>query len=187
MSLIIVLNGTSSSGKTTLARALQERAGRSLLNFSLDTVLYTLPPRELARLTRGDDLVDVPYDSLVAGHFACVKELARAGLSLVVDTAVTARRRAEQLVEAVGGQDVLLVGVECPVEILERREAARGDRRAGLARAQSRTIHRWLRYDVVVNTEAAAPEDNALSILKAAASERRSGYAETLESLVAGG
>ena len=186
MSLIIVLNGTSSSGKTTLARALQERSDRPLLNFSLDTVLYTLPPRELTRLSRGDELLDVPYDSLVAGYFACVKELARAGLSLVIDSAVTARRRAEQLIEAVGGQDVLLVGLECPVDVLETREAARGDRRPGLARTQSGTIHRWLRYDVVLNTETAVPEDNALTILEAAASDRRSGYAETVRTLVAG-
>jgi chloramphenicol 3-O phosphotransferase len=36
---IVVLNGTSSSGKTSIARAFQEAAPSLFLNFSIDSVL----------------------------------------------------------------------------------------------------------------------------------------------------
>lgn len=184
MARVIVLNGTSSSGKSTLARALQEQSGDALLHFSIDTVLYMLPQRELERLKTGQEPEGVRYDDLVAAYYACLKELVDLGLSVISDNAITARRRAGQLVRAVDGHDVLLIGLECPVHVLEAREAARGDRRPGLARAQAATIHRWLAYDVVLDTETTPPETNAAVILRVT---ERTGFERTKQLLEGGG
>jgi chloramphenicol 3-O phosphotransferase len=183
MTVIIVLNGTSSAGKTTLAHALQDTFERTFLDVSVDTILETLPARERERLQRGDELAGVPYDALVAAYFAFARELAAAGLSLIVECAITARRRAVQVVDAVSGHDVVLVGVECALDALERREAARGDRPHGLARLQSDSIHRWLRYDVVVDTETTTLATNVGAIRKVVEGGVRSGLAETMRSL----
>lgn len=185
MSLIIVLNGTSSSGKSTLAVGLQEASDRTLLKFSMDTILYALPARELTRLVNGDEPSRVTYDALVAAYFSCVREMAAAGLSLIVECAITARRRAEQLVEALAGHDVVMVGLECAVDLLERREASRGDRRPGLARAQCDAIHRWLEYDVLVNTADEPFDRNVAAILRVVASSERKGIVETMARLAA--
>lgn len=180
MTRIIVLNGSSSSGKSTLARALQQQSGEVLLHFSIDAILYALPPRQLQRLMTGQDPEGIRYDDLVAGYYATLKQLADAGLSVISDNAITARRRAEQLVRAVDGHDVLLVGLDCPVHVLEQREAARGDRRPGLARAQAATIHRWLVYDVLIDTETTPPEASAAIILR---ETRRTGFERTKQML----
>lgn len=47
---------------------------------------------------------------------------------------------------------VLLVGVHCPIEELDRREAARGDRNPGQARGQLDFVHQREIYDIEVDT-----------------------------------
>lgn len=44
------------------------------------------------------------------------------------------------------------MGVQCPLEELERRELARGDRHIGLAKSQYALIHSHGEYDLTVNT-----------------------------------
>jgi Chloramphenicol phosphotransferase-like protein len=47
---------------------------------------------------------------------------------------------------------VLFVGVDCPLEELERRERERGDRSPGQAKWQYEHIHGHATYDITVNT-----------------------------------
>lgn len=163
MATIVVLNGTSSSGKTTVARAFQERAPRVFLNISIDTILYALPPSAFARLRRGDDL----FRDSVRAFYACVRTLADLGHDLVIDHALVSEAEAELLKAAVSGHRVLMVGLECPVDVLEARERARGDRVIGLAAAQCGRIHQWLQYDLVIDTASVSTEDAAERIAAA--------------------
>lgn len=163
---IVVLNGTSSSGKTTLARAFQESAPSLFLNFSIDSVLYALPPSVIERMIAGAPNPNVGFDDLVAGYYACVRELAAHGYDLIIDNAITSRVHAEQLVRAVDGHSVLMVLVSCPEDILRERERARGDRRPGLASKQIGDIARWLEYDLKIDTSLVSPEAGARRILE---------------------
>lgn len=172
MAQIIILNGTSSSGKSTLARAIQERASQLFLYFSIDSVLYALPQNVLKKLMSGEPAPEVRYRDLVSGYYGCVRALAAAGNAVVTDNAVTTRWQAEMLVAAVEGHDVTIVGIDCSIETLEAREETRGDRRPGLARSQYENVHKWLDYDVRVNSDTTAAADAADIVLNAAASSR---------------
>jgi len=161
---IVVLNGTSSSGKTTVARAFQEVAGSIFLNFSIDSILYTLPQSALRTIVEGRPVPGKPFSEIVAAYYGCVKELADRGHDLVIDNAITAEYQARHLKNAVEGHDVLYVLVSCSPEILAERERARGDREPGLAAKQLTTIEKWLDYDLRVDTSAASAEENAARI-----------------------
>jgi chloramphenicol 3-O phosphotransferase len=163
---IVVLDGASSSGKTTIARAMQERAGRVLLNFSIDSILYALPPRAIERIQRGDDISDLRFPELVRAFFACVKTLAGLGHDLVIDHAVTSEAQAELLREAVRGHRALLVAVECPADVLAERERARGDRAAGLSASQVGRVHKWLDYDLRVDSSNVSAEEAAGRVIE---------------------
>jgi hypothetical protein len=67
--------------------------------------------------------------------------------------------------DLVSGYTVLYVGVFCPIEVLEQREAARGDRKIGFARYQSERVHVNSEYDVEVDTQELAANDAALKII----------------------
>jgi Chloramphenicol phosphotransferase-like protein len=62
---------------------------------------------------------------------------------------------------------VLYVGVFCPIDVLEQREAARGDRKTGLARYQSARLHENSEYDVEVETHELSPNQAAQKIISA--------------------
>jgi chloramphenicol 3-O phosphotransferase len=164
---IVVLNGTSSSGKTAIARAFQERAGRLFLNFSIDSILSTLPLSALERIKRREDISDLRFQDLVKAFFACVKTLADLGHDLIIDHAITTQAQADWMTEAVSGHRVLLVAVDCPADVLAQRERARGDRAIGLSGSQVDRVHKWLSYDLRIDSSTAGPPDAASAILAA--------------------
>ena len=165
MATLILLNGTSSSGKSTIARAFQELAPSAFLNFSIDSILYTLPPAMLRRLARGEPDPALDYPALDAAFFGCVRELLSRGLDLVIDNAITRPEQVEQLAAATAGHRAITVGLTCDAETLVAREAARGDRRPGIALRQLEKIHALLRYDLMLDSAALSPEAAAARIV----------------------
>src|SRR5687768_12746456 len=125
---VVVLNGTSSSGKTTLARAFQllmAEAGVPYVYMGLDA-FFDLVPERYAE--------DVPALLAVGtGFHRCVAVLADAGSNVVVDTVFLRPEWIEAITEGLRSKRAFLVGVHCGLEELERRERTRGDRRAGQA------------------------------------------------------
>jgi chloramphenicol 3-O phosphotransferase len=164
---IVMLNGTSSSGKTAIARAFQELAPRVFLNFSVDSILMGLPQSAVDRIKSGAPIADLRYPELVRAFYACVRALAGLGHDLVIDHAVISQREAELLHAAMEGHRALLVGVSCPLEVLQQRERDRGDRRIGMAAAQSARIHQWLAYDLMVDTSLLSADEAARVIVAA--------------------
>ena len=183
MSTVVVLNGTSSSGKTTIARAFQEVAPRIFLNFSIDSILYALPPSAVDRIVAGADISDLNYPELVSAYYACVRPLLDLGHDLVIDNAITSRFQAEHLVIAVDGHHVVMVGLDCPADALTDRERARGDRRQGMAVAQQPHIHSWLSYDLMIDTSQHDPQSAAQQILSVTASGTCEAFERTRKTL----
>ncbi|GHF50311.1 chloramphenicol phosphotransferase [Kitasatospora xanthocidica] len=178
---VIVLNGGSSSGKSSIARRLQERLPQPWLHLGADTMVDALPPwllggaEGIGGLTDGDGTVEVgpAFAELDAAWTAGVAAMARAGARIVVDevflgtTASQARWRA-----ALDGLDVLWVGVRCDPAVAAAREAARGDRVAGMAAAQAEAVHQGVVYDLVVDTSRASVDDCADAVLARLAATR---------------
>jgi chloramphenicol 3-O phosphotransferase len=178
--VVIVLNGTSSAGKTSLAKALQRRWDGPLLAIGIDTVVFALPGRwldppgwhEVFRYTgSGDDLQIMPGplgDRLVAGLHRSVAALAAEGFDVVVDHVLLSAAWVTDAAAALAGVPVLSVGVRCPLAEVVRREAARKDRTLGQARAQFERVHAYAGYDLEVDTSLADPDTCAVQVTAAA-------------------
>jgi chloramphenicol 3-O phosphotransferase len=69
-----------------------------------------------------------------------------------------------QLAGTLDGIDAYCVGVYCPLEECERREAARGDRWIGYARSHYDAVHLHEPYDLVVDTAKQTTEEAAAAI-----------------------
>lgn len=156
---IIFLNGTSSSGKTTLSKSLQRQLEAIYLHVPLDAFGSMFPESKL-----GDqELCSSAAPRLFAGFYRSIAALVECGNKVIVDTVVHQHRVQvfEPLFEPFR---VVYVAVRCPVEELERREKTRGDRVVGLARSQLSEVHRFLRYDVEVDTHEHTAEECAALI-----------------------
>ena len=171
---LILLNGGSSSGKSTLVRELQNRLQDSWLAVGVDTFIGTLPPR----MTGDEDGIVLDPDGAIGigAEFTrlevCwmhgVAAMARAGARIVVDDAFLSGPAAQaRWREALDGLRVLWVGVHCSPDEAERREVLRGDREPGMARRQASAVHQGIDYDVEVDTTDAKPAEAASRILDA--------------------
>jgi chloramphenicol 3-O phosphotransferase len=159
---IIFLNGTSSSGKTTLTASLQSRLDPVFLHFAEDSFFHMLPGDAYER----PDFMSVGT-ALYDGFARSAAAMAEAGNHLIIDTVAWNPGSMATFERALRGLDVLSVGVHCDIDVLEQRERQRGDRSVGLARRQHATAHAEASYDVEVDTSTASLETCVETIVQA--------------------
>ena len=176
---MIVLNGASSSGKSTLGRHLQDVLDQPFLHLSSDQLVDggALPRRRDATgpFAWSNHLRPIFFD----GFHRCIPALASAGNNLVVDHIIEYRSWRLQLADLLADFDVFLVGVHCDDNELTRRERHRGNRRIGEGRAhlQENQIHQLGPYDLDVETSAGVDHPLAAGVVTAwACRSRRRGH-----------
>ncbi|WP_432723147.1 AAA family ATPase [Jeongeupia wiesaeckerbachi] len=151
---VIVLNGCSSAGKSSLARALQERLPEQYLYFGIDQVLAALPQSDWQRMCRGEAITRAGYDwaTLVRGYHFCLPGLLQAGNRLIIDNGWCERDEKRELLTELAGYAIVLIAVHCDPDIAGARESARGDRASGLAAWEAPRVHADWVYDLNVDT-----------------------------------
>ena len=102
---------------------------------------------------------------LATGMRSAVSAFARAGNDVLVDDVFIDPEWLDGWRRELLGLEWLLVGVLAPLEVLEERETARGNRIAGEARAQVDVVHRGVEYDLTVDTSRQSPLECAGAIL----------------------
>ncbi len=96
-----------------------------------------------------------------------VRALVDGGNAVIFDHVLHDRAMYESWRRATTGLDIFTVGVTCPLDLLEARERARGDRVLGRARGLANVVHGFCAYDVTVDTAALSPEACVAAILDA--------------------
>jgi len=162
---IILLNGASSAGKSTLARGLQQSLDEPFWHFSIDHLFAggVLPQ---ARIDAGDFRWTDLRDPFLDGFHRSLPALAGAGNNLIVEHIIEEKSWMPRLLGLLGPFDVFFVGIHCPLPELERRERARGDRRIGDAKTDFATTHAFGIYDIEV--DATLPADRNVGAVIAA-------------------
>jgi len=156
---VIVLNGTSSAGKTALAAELQRAAhDLQLVHVQLDAFRAMEPPGYWS--TEYKEQSPLRVEALCRAINSAVIQFARFGQNVVLDHVLTPKAW-RFLLEDLGGYEARLVKVTCSLEELELREARRGDREIGLARSQLESVHASCSYDFEVDTTSDSPANLA--------------------------
>lgn len=152
---IILLNGPSSAGKSTLASELQKRfaeTGADSVIISIDDYMVTDPKETIYE----DDIYDIMP--------AMCRDMRAAfmnGKKVIVDHAITSERIYGLFWEAAKGAVVLTVKVTCDLEILRERERIRGDRCPGSAEASLEYLWPKEGYDLCIDSGKHSVEENA--------------------------
>lgn len=163
---IILINGASSAGKSTLAREVQAQADVPLLHFTFDLFIDgNILPRE--QLRSGRFQWHTIRSTVFHGYRRCLHALASSGNALVVDHIVETQDEMLELLDLFADLDVFFVGLHCSLAELERREKARGDRQGGDARHDLQTVHTFGEYDLELHSDRATVAENATMLLNA--------------------
>ncbi len=163
---IIFLNGTSSAGKTTIARALQDTLETAYMRASLDDFFNLYPEKLLQPKNEEEAQVFMRLiPQVVSGFHRSIAAFASTGNNVIVDHVLEEEVWLKECVAAWEDYDVLFVGVKCPLDVAEQREKDRGDRSIGLARYQFERVHRHNLYDLELDTSALTVEECVAKIM----------------------
>ena len=174
---IVILNGVGSVGKSSTARALQQICARPFLHVAMDAFLDMLPE---AMFGHADGMIfetledggkpsvairtGPVMDTAMRGMRRAIAAMAAQGASLIVDDVILDPADEADYRALLSGFETRFVGLLAPLEVLEARELARGDRTIGLARWQYGRVHAGRVYDLELDTAATTPERNAVMI-----------------------
>ena len=184
---VVLLNGCSSAGKTTLAFELQAISNEPFQHIALDQFRDGLPPALRGLNSPKDDpgsrgLNVVPkkkngklVTSIKFGDYGeevlkvmrrAVAQLARAGCSVVVDDILFEKKYLLDYAKVLEPNTSWLVAVKCDIDIVRARETKRSGRFPGTADSHFDSIHdHGVEYDIEVNTSRKSPADLAKEII----------------------
>jgi chloramphenicol 3-O phosphotransferase len=169
---IIVLNGGSSAGKSSIARCLQLLLADPWLTMAGDDLLAAMPPAMLASehgivfSPDGQITVGPGLRALEAAWSRGIAAMARAGAGVILDVVFLSGAEAQRRWRVVlDDLEVLWVAVKCDPGVATAREAARGDRVPGMAALQANLVHQGVAYNLEVDTTHASLEDCARRIV----------------------
>ncbi len=171
---VLFLQGLSSAGKSTLAAALQATLPEYWWMLEADDITRMQPTAERSgwweptpeERPHPSWNADLRLERWLSGYFGCLATIAQTGSNVIAVGGWLQTSWLVQLAIALDGIDALCVGVYCPLEEVERREVARGDRRPGYGRSMYDVVHTHAPYDAAVDTYAQTTAE-AIDIIEA--------------------
>ena len=183
MSKIILLNGSSSAGKTSICKAIQHFIDIPFLKLGVDTFIEMIPQKYLSYgeksregcfFLKGQNNHGItvscntgPFGDLVfkTGN-DIIRLMADNGLNLIVDEVIWYDEKIYEYQKTLLHHDVLFVKVFCARNSAQEREILRGDREIGLANDQLDKMHSMkFQYDLEINTDILSAFEGAKKII----------------------
>lgn len=187
---IVILNGVPRSGKSSIARAMQQDLPGHWINLGVDAQYASLPDalKPGIGLRPGGERPELEPDvvRLYLALYDAIAAHARQGFDVVADLGHHDAYSAPlgilpQCARRLAGLDALFVGVHCPIEtIMARRNAdpqggfyAAGEGVPEPVRRWQEAVHRPGIYDLTVDTGTMTPADCVSAIAAALARPKR--------------
>ena len=172
------MNGCSSSGKTSIARAIGDVSDQAWLSFGVDSFIDMISNKHHAEYftyIAGSNKHGVTLhidSSACAKKLFCLmpffaKMLADTGHNVIIDEVLFDEDSLLSYRQQLSGHDLYYIGILCDLDVLQEREMARGDREVGMANDQYARVHHGIlgHYDFAIDTTYVASIEAAKRIL----------------------
>lgn len=161
---IVFLNGVTSSGKTSIVEALQER----------DEVFFYVIANDLFQEMVGEKYLRQDYWRYLGEVIITMYHTARLysdmGKNVLIDGILVEREELRphyrQLLDILKDNPLDVVEIYCPLEICRQRNIYRGDRYETQSEEQSKLMSPGIRYSLQVDTSIHSPGECADIILQ---------------------
>lgn len=177
---VIILNGPSAVGKSTIMRAFQAKKVEPWLGIGIDNFFVgVLPPKfymedkpEHHTVMQGVATEDehgklftlhigIEGQKIIKGMHGAIAAYAKAGNNVIVDYIMYDPAWHADLMNALSDFNVVTVGVTAALPVIEERERVRATSPQGHARSVYATVHQGWDYELVVNTDEETPSQMA--------------------------
>lgn len=160
-SRLILLNGPSSAGKSTIAGELQ----RKMRLCGTDPVLLSID--DYMKIATDEEIWEDDVFEIMPEMCRDITAALRQGKWVIVDHVITSARIFSALLEAAAGFSLIKVLVTCSIGTLRKREKERGNRFAGSAETSLKYLYPKDGYDLRIDSEKTGPAVSADRILDA--------------------
>lgn len=187
MSNVILLNGCSSAGKTTLAVALQNQLKEPYQHVGLDQFRDGMPGRVrglnspagdpgasglnvVPGKLNGEWVTHIQFgdygERVLAAMRRTVASLTELGCNVIVDDLLFERAYLDDYVQVLDPNKTWFIGVKCSLDVVHQREALRPGRFPGTAVSHYEQVHaHGAAYDLEVDTSDAKATDLSYAII----------------------
>jgi chloramphenicol 3-O phosphotransferase len=183
-STIIILNGASSAGKTTMAKAMQDQFQETYLLIGIDVFWMTMPPKQIDLFSVSPDfytwtkeeldgllhlriLPGPQLDRIMLARYEAIAAYLEAGFNVIADDVTWSKLWLDHCLKCVEPYNAFFIGAYCDDRVLSHREIMRGDRLSGWARGSQKWVHEHLIYDMEIDTSVHNSEDLARKVVSA--------------------
>jgi chloramphenicol 3-O phosphotransferase len=181
---LIVLNGGSSAGKSSIAMAFQELVPECWMHLGIDMFWYAIPQSQIdleqvrPEYYTWDVTVDADgveslsvtpgplLEKAMHARYLAMKAFLDEGLNVIADDLIWTRDWLVDLLRIFDGYEVWLVGLHVSDEEGARREDGRDHRIAGASRGSARAAHADLEYDFELDTTGTPVPELARQLLE---------------------
>lgn len=196
---IIILNGASSAGKSSLAKCMQALLKEPYLHMGIDTFWMTMPERELNLMTVSADFYtwdeeiidDRPFlrivpgpilDRMMVARYEAIAAYLKAGFNVIADDVTWSKTWLLAALKSLRKYRSYFVGVHCDDRVLSHREILRGDRFPGWGRGSQKWVHEHLSYDITIDSSVVDSETLARKIVACVESDYQPHAADDMRS-----
>lgn len=176
---IIIINGGSSAGKTSMALEFQEIEEEPYFLLGIDLFWFSMPQKEidLERVTQRyygwcqeETTEGLKYFRILPGKLLNESMLARyksmaayldRGLNVIADEVFWTKDWLIEALQVFAPYTCYFIGIYCSDAELTRREVERGDRYQGWARGSQIYSHKDCKYDLTIDNSDKTPRQCA--------------------------
>ena len=117
----------------------------------------------------GDKVAKVKFNELgnkiIYGMHRAIASYAFEGTDIVVDYILYEKEWLSNLIISTFGLDVYFISIDASIDMINKRELARGTSPEGHARSLYKNIHKNLIYDLAIDNTNKTPKDCAVEII----------------------
>lgn len=168
---VILLNGPSSSGKSTLSMALQKA-----LQYETGEKYGIVSIDDFLDMTINDAIYEEDVFKISSKLSGAAVDMVSSQKNIIIDHVITSKRIFIQLIKALEFCDIYLINVTCPLQELIRREQKRKNRCLGSAEASLQYLFPQETYDLTIDTFQNSMEECTLQIIRVLQNEPNAVY-----------
>lgn len=161
---IIILNGPSSAGKSSITKELQFQLDSIYLHLPLDSFLAMVPDHIEEKAPLYEKTIPTLIDSAVS--------LVKNQNNVIADV-VLFPENMTLFVDKLKNFSSHFIAITASLKTLQHREKTRGDREIGLAESQYQDIHKDIAYDFKIDTTELTAKESAQKIIESLDLETR--------------
>jgi chloramphenicol 3-O phosphotransferase len=182
---VIILNGPSSVGKSSIIKAFQTKRPEPWLSIGIDNFFVGVLPPKFYLESKPEHytvMCGIPSEDkdgklftlevgsegqkVIKGMHRAIAAYAKCGNNVIVDYIKYEQSWIADLKNATRGIKVIWIGVTAQLESVQEREKKRGTSPEGHARSHYHTVHQGMNYDLMLDTDVLNPEQSADKIIK---------------------